>query len=152
MTWHLAQLNLGRFSYPLDAPEMAEFVEALDRINALADASPGFVWRLQGDEGESSSYLEVPGTTDPLLASNLSVWTDYGSLRDFMYRTDHASYLRRRDEWFERDKVAMTVGWWISAGSLPTLDDAVRRLDHLRDHGPSDEGFPLTRTIPDPPA
>jgi len=149
--WHLAQLNLGVFKLPLDAPEMAPFVDALDRINGLADESPGFVWRLQGDDGEPSSYVEVPGADDPLLASNLSVWTDLESLRAFMYRTDHASYLRRRAEWFEREQTPMIVAWWIPAGTLPTLADAIRRLDHLRAHGPSDEGFPLGRTIPDPP-
>lgn len=149
--WHLAQLNLGLFTYPLDAPEMEPFVAALDRINAIADASPGFVWRLQGDDGEPSSYVDVPGATDPLLASNLSVWTDLEALRTFMYRTDHASYLRRRTEWFDREHEPMTVAWWIPAGTLPTLDDAVRRLDHMRSNGPSDEGFPLTRSIPAPP-
>lgn len=152
VTWHLAQLNLGLFKAPLDAPEMQPFVAALDRINEIADASPGFVWRLKGDDGEPSSYVEVPGANDPLLASNLSVWTNLESLRDFMYRTDHASYLRRRAEWFDREKQPMTVAWWISAGTLPTLADAVRRLDHLREHGESDEGFHLSRTVPPPPA
>ena len=92
-SWHFAQLNLGLFKHPLDAPEMAPFVNALDRINAIADESPGFVWRLKGDDGEPSSYVEVPGATDPMIASNLSVWTDYESFRSFMYRTDHAAYM-----------------------------------------------------------
>ena len=149
--WHLAQLNLGLFKAPLDAPEMQPFVEALDRINALAESSPGFVWRLTDDEGASSSFVEVPGADDPLWAPNLSVWTGIDALRDFMYRTDHANYLRRRAEWFQRPDEAITVGWWIPAGTVPTLDDAVRRLEHLRAHGPSDEGFPLTRSVPPPP-
>jgi len=150
-TWHLAQLNLGIFNAPLDAPEMQEFVQSLDRINAIADASPGFVWRMTDADGGPSSNVEVPGADDPLLASNLSVWTGIDSLRDFMYRSDHASYLRRRDEWFERDHQPMTVGWWIPAGTLPTLEDALQRLEMLRTDGPSDQAFPLRRTIPDPP-
>ena len=149
--WHLAQLNLGVFRAPLDAPEMAPFAMALDRINAIADESPGFVWRLKDDDGGPSSNVEVPGADDPLLASNLSVWTDYESLREFMYRTDHAAYLRRRAEWFEREATPMTVGWWIPAGTIPTLAEALERLERLRTDGPSGEAFALTRTIPDPP-
>lgn len=150
--WHLAQLNLGIFKYPLDAPEMDPFVMALDRINAIADASPGFVWRLTDDDGGPSSNVEVPGAEDPLLASNLSVWTDYESLRQFMYRSDHGSYMRRRAEWFEKHDEAMTIGWWIPAGEVPTLEDAVRRLEYFRSNGPSDEAFALNRReIPDPP-
>ncbi|MEM9464553.1 MAG: DUF3291 domain-containing protein [Actinomycetota bacterium] len=150
--WHLAQLNLGVFKAPLDAPEMAPFAAALDRINAIADESPGFVWRLTDDDGGPSSNVEVPGSDDPLLASNLSVWRDYDSLREFMYRTDHASYLRRRAEWFERESIPMVVGWWVPAGTVPTLDEALDRLEHLRREGPSAAAFPLTRTIPDPPS
>ncbi|MEO0493370.1 MAG: DUF3291 domain-containing protein [Actinomycetota bacterium] len=149
--WHLAQLNLGVFVAPLDAPEMAPFANALDRINAIADDSPGFVWRLTDDDGGPSSNVEVPGATDELLASNLSVWTDYESLREFMFRTDHAAYLRRRREWFVPESEPMVVGWWIPAGTLPTLEDAIERLEMLRRDGPSAEAFPLRRTIPDPP-
>lgn len=147
---HLAQLNLGRFRLPLDHPEMADFANALDRINAIADASPGFVWRLTDDDGGPSSNVAVPGATDPLIASNLSVWTDLESLREFMYRTDHGSYLRRRREWFEHDAEAMTVLWWIPAGHIPTLDEALERLDDLREHGPSERAWPLRRTMPPP--
>ena len=148
--WHLAQLNLGRFRAPLDSPEMAPFAGALDRINAIADASPGFVWRLTDDDGRPSSYVEVPGVDDPMVASNLSVWTDAESLRAFMYRTDHAAYLRRRAEWFAHVDEAMTVGWWIPAGTLPTLAEGVERLEHLRRHGPTPRAFTLGRPSPPP--
>jgi uncharacterized glyoxalase superfamily protein PhnB len=150
--WHLAQLNLGVFKAPLDSPEMQPFAAALDRINTLADTAPGFVWRLTSDDGAPSSFVEVPGADDPLLASNLSVWSDLESLRNFMYRTDHAAYLRRRREWFVHERRPMTVAWWIRAGTIPTLEDAMRRLEHLREHGPSDVGFPLGRTVPPPPS
>ncbi len=149
--WHLAQLNLGLFTAPLDAPEMAQFVAGLDRINTLAENSPGFVWRLTDDAGAPSSYVDVPGADDPLMASNLTVWENLESLWDFMYRTDHVSYLRRRAEWFQHVDVAMTVAWWTPAGTLPTLAEAVDRLEHFRTHGPTDIGFPLGKTIPDPP-
>lgn len=149
--WHLAQLNLGLFSAPLDAPEMQPFVAGLDRINAIAEESPGFVWRLTGDDGAPSSYVEVPGADDPLIASNLSVWTSLEALRDFMYKSDHVSYLRRKKEWFQHVDVPMSVGWWIPAGTLPTLEEALERLDQLRADGPSNDAFPLGRTIPPAP-
>jgi len=151
-TWHLAQLNLGVFKAPLESPEMQPFVNALERINAIADASPGFVWRMTDEDGGPSSYVDVPGADDPLLASNLSVWTDLESLRTFMYKTDHASYLRRRVEWFDSHSEAMTVAWWIPAGERPTLTEAVQRLEDLRENGPTDKAFPLTKKIPNPPA
>ncbi len=145
MDFHLAQLNLGLFKAPLDAEEMAEFVAALDPINAIAESSPGFVWRLTDESGGPSSFVEVPGRTGSLWAPNLSVWTDLESLKHFMYKSGHASYLRRRSEWFDKPDTPINVLWWIPAGETPTLADAVRRLDHLTEHGPSDEGWPLTQ-------
>ncbi len=147
---HLAQLNLGLFRAPLDAAEMAEFVAALGPINAIAESSPGFVWRLKDDSGASSSYLEVPGRADPLWAPNMSVWEDFDSLKHFMYKSGHASYLRRRAEWFQKPDRPINVLWWRPAGEIPTLVDAVRRLDHLTDHGPSEQGWSLTKTFPPP--
>ena len=150
-THHLAQLNLGLFRARLDADEMAEFAAALEPINALAEASAGFVWRLTGDDGASSSYVEVPGADDPLMAPNLSVWEDLESLRHFMYKSGHAIYLRRRGEWFQKQDGPINVLWWLPAGEIPTLEDAVQRLHDLRDHGPSERGWPLTQPF-DPPA
>lgn len=149
--WHLAQLNLGLFKAPLDDPEMAPFAAGFDRINALAEASPGFVWRLTDDDGNSSSFVDVPGSLDPLTAPNLSVWVDLESLWNFMYRTDHVSYLRRRSEWFRHSDRPMTVGWWQRAGTVPTLAEAVDRLEHFQEFGATDIGFALGKTIPDPP-
>ena len=94
--YHLAQLNLGLFRAPLDDAAMGEFAAALDPINAIAEASAGFVWRLKADDGGSSSFVDVPGRADPLWAPNMSVWEDLDSLRHFMYKSGHASYLRRR--------------------------------------------------------
>jgi Domain of unknown function (DUF3291) len=149
-TYHLAQLNLGLLRAPLDTDEMAEFRAALDPINAIAEATPGFVWRLQDDAGQSSTHLEVPGATDPLWAPNMSVWESLESLQHFMYKSGHASYLRRRAEWFQRPEGLINVLWWLPAGEIPTLDDGVRRLRHLEANGPSDEGWDLRRRL-DPP-
>jgi uncharacterized glyoxalase superfamily protein PhnB len=148
--WHLAQINLGLFQAPLDSPEMADFAAGLDRINDLADQAPGFVWRLKDDAGGPSSNVAVPGTDDPLLACNLTVWEDMESLRDFMYRTDHVSYLRRRADWFQHVDEAMVAGWWVPAGTVPTLEEGMERLQSLRDNGPSDYAFALNRPLPAP--
>ncbi len=147
---HLAQLNLGLFRAPLDDAAMAEFAAALDPINAIAEASSGFIWRLKSDDGASSSYVDVPGREDPLWAPNLSVWEDLESLKHFMYKSGHASYLRRRSEWFQKPDGPINVLWWIPAGEVPTLEDAVKRLDYLSDNGPSEYGWPLTRPYPAP--
>jgi len=149
-TYHLAQLNLGLFKAPLDDAQMAEFAAALDPINALAEATPGFIWRLKDEAGGSSSFVDVPGTDNPLWAPNMSVWRDLDSLKHFMYKSGHASYLRRRTEWFQVPDRPINVLWWIPAGEIPTLDDAVKRLDHLAKHGPTDQGWPLTKPL-DPP-
>lgn len=142
---HLAQINVGRLWHPLDAPETAEFVEALDRINAMAEASAGFVWRLTDDDGGSSSYVEVPGLDDPLDIVNYSIWEGVEPLKAFMYQTDHVGFLRRRTEWFQPLDVAVTACWWIPAGTTPGVDEAYRRLEHLRAEGPSPTAWPLTK-------
>jgi len=149
-SWHLAQLNLGLFKAELDRPEMQDFVNGLDRINALAEASPGFVWRLTDGDGGSSSYVDVPGAVDPLMAPNLSVWTSVDALRDFMYETDHVSYLRRRSEWFQRQDGPISVMWWIPAGTIPTLVDAVHRLNLLKENGPSQDAWTFRNQFPPP--
>jgi hypothetical protein len=149
-TYHLAQLNLGLFRHPLDADEMAEFAAALEPINAIAEATPGFVWRLTGDDGAPSSFVDVPGADDPLWAPNMSVWEDLESLKHFMYKSGHASYLRRRAEWFQKPDRPINVLWWLPAGEIPALEDAIARLDHLAEHGPSERGWPLTKPMPHP--
>jgi Domain of unknown function (DUF3291) len=148
--YHLAQLNLGLFIAPLDASEMAEFRLALDPINALAESTPGFVWRLKDESGGSSSYVDVPGSDDPLLAPNMSVWESLEALKHFMYKSGHASYLRRRAEWFQRQDGLINVLWWIPVGEIPTLADAIRRLGHLEAHGPSQVGFGLNEILEPP--
>lgn len=148
--YHLAQLNLGLFKAPLDAAEMAEFAAALGPINAIAEATPGFIWRLKGDDGAPSSFVEVPGADDPLWAPNMSVWRDLDSLKHFMYKSGHASYLRRRTEWFQVPTRPINVLWWLPAGELPTLEDALKRLDYLSEHGPSDHGWSLKKPIDQP--
>jgi hypothetical protein len=136
---HLAQINISRLLAPIDAPETADFVAALDPVNARADRAPGFVWRLQTDEGNATS---VRAFDDPLVIVNLSVWESIESLEAFAYRDDgHLAVLRRRREWFERHVESYTTLWWIPAGTTPTVAEATSRLAELRANGPTRRAF-----------
>ena len=138
---HLAQVNVARLRAPEGSPVVAEFFAAVESINALAESSPGFVWRLAGDAGHT-----IPaGSEDDLLIINLSVWEDYPSLHAFVYRTQHNHFLRRRQEWFEPMPDAHTALWWVPEGTHPTVEEALARLDHLRTHGPTPHAFSLLR-------
>jgi len=147
--WHLAQLNIARAIAPLDAPPLADFVAALDRVNALAEASDGFVWRLIGDGGDATS-VRVDG--DPDVIVNLTVWQSVEALFDFTYKSGHIEIMRRRREWFEAAAAPYLVLWWVPAGHVPTLDEALARLAHLRGHGPTAHAFTFKRRFPAPDA
>jgi hypothetical protein len=143
--WHVAQLNVARATAPLDSPALAEFMAALDGVNALADAAPGFVWRLQSDSGNAT---DVRLWGDPLLIANMSVWSSIDALFDFVYRTAHNAVMIRRREWFERPAEAHQVLWWIPAGHTPQLGEGLERLAHLRAHGPSAHAFTFKQRFP----
>lgn len=139
MAWHLAQVNIGRFIRPVDDPANADFVNALDQVNALAEASPGFVWRLTGDGNNATDIKPFPD--DPNMAINMSVWESVDALAAFVYRNmDHRGVMRRRREWFEEMNVYMAL-WWVPAGTLPTIKDAKARLALLEKLGPTAEAF-----------
>ena len=134
----IAQLNVGRTVAPIDDPRMADFVAWLDGINALAESSPGFVWRLQGDNGNAT---ELKVTDDPRFIINLTMWESVDDLFAFTYRSTHTSVFARRYEWFERWDGPNVVLWWQATGTVPTADEALGRLRHLAEHGPSEAGF-----------
>ena len=136
-SYHLAQLNIAKMKYPAEAPEMADFMNNLDRINALAEKSPGFIWRLQTEEGDATN-IDFFG---PDILVNMSVWQDSESLHDYVYRTSHAQIMSRRIEWFERFEDSYTVLWWISAGDIPALEEANEKLELLRAQGPTADAF-----------
>ncbi|MEL6187003.1 MAG: DUF3291 domain-containing protein [Myxococcota bacterium] len=133
----LAQLNIALMNAPLDAPEMADFVANLDRINALAEAAPGFIWRLQSEGGDATAFRPFG---DEVLV-NLSKWRDVDALRAYVYDTAHAEIMRRRREWFERMKKAHMVLWWVPSDHRPDLAEAAERLDALRRDGPTPKAF-----------
>ena len=135
---HLAELNVARLLQPLEAPETAEFVAALAPVNALADAAPGFVWRLQAAGGDATS---IRVGDDALVIVNLSVWASLDALRAFVYRSDHRMVLRRKRDWFGPWGGPHLVLFWVPEGEPPTLDEALDRLARLAEEGPTAEAF-----------
>lgn len=135
--FELAQLNVARMREPLESPLMADFVANLERINALAESSAGFIWRLQTDEGDATALRPLG---DDMLV-NLSVWKDVESLRQFVYVSAHVEILRRRQEWFERMQQSAFVLWWVPRGHRPDVFEAKDRLDHLHANGPTATAF-----------
>lgn len=144
--YELAQLNIAELTAPLDSPDLKDFVDNLDRINGLADAAPGFVWRLQTDDGDATALQPLGEGT----IVNLSVWQDIASLHNYVYRTAHVEIMRRRREWFARMRDAYLVLWWIDAGRRPTPEEAIARLEQLRTNGPTPEAFTFKHPYPVP--
>jgi hypothetical protein len=145
--YRLAQLNIGRMLAPLDSPVMAEFMGRLDEINALADAAPGFVWRLQDDAGNATSLRPYD---DEWVIVNLSVWESAEQLKAFTYQTAHADVMRKRRQWFEAHTEMYFVMWWIPAGHIPDAVEARARLDYLQTHGESEHAFTFKQLYPAP--
>jgi hypothetical protein len=135
---HLAQLNVGRLRAPLDDPMIEDFRTNLDPVNALAEASPGYVWRLQDDAGNATN---IKVFDDDLEIVNLTVWESIEALADFTYRSGHVELLRRRREFFEAPREPILCLWWIAEGTIPTVDEAITRLAQLRTHGPTPTAF-----------
>ncbi len=145
---HLAQANIARMLAPLDDPVMAEFVAWLEPVNALADASPGFVWRLQTEDGDATA---IRAFADPLILFNLSVWESVEALEAYVYRSDHVHALRQRKQWFRPAVDPQVVLWWVRAGQPQSIDEAKKRLDLLRERGPTAEAFTFTQRFAPPP-
>ena len=145
ITHHIAQVNIARMRAPLDDPLMAGFVARLAEINALADRSPGFVWRLQTEEGDAT-YLRPYG--DDRILFNLSVWKSVESLKDYVYRTAHGEVMRQRRQWFEKFGGMYMALWWVKAGHIPSVAEAKQRLECLQKHGETAQAFTFKRTFP----
>jgi heme-degrading monooxygenase HmoA len=136
--FQLAQVNIARARGEMTDPVMAEFVARLPELNALADQSPGFVWRLQTEDGDATA---VRPYEDTRILINLSVWADLAALRTYVYRSSHAAIMRRRREWFERfDRIYVAL-WWVPAGHRPSVAEAVARLARLEQQGPTAFSF-----------
>ena len=142
---HIAQFNIGRMLGALDGPVMRGFVERLDEINAIADGTPGFVWRLQTDAG-NATYLRP--YDDDMIIVNMSVWDSVEDLRNFVFNGKHSELLRQRREWFEKLEKPITVLWWVPSGHIPSIDEAKKRLEHLQEHGPTPFAFSWRTSFP----
>ena len=144
----LAQLNIARMLAPtIDHPIMAEFVAQLDTINALAEQSDGFVWRLTGDGNDATDLRPFD---DERIIVNLSVWESLEKLQAFVFNSTHTGVMKDRRKWFEKSEQMTTVLWWIPAGHEPTVDEAKERLEHLNTHGPGPTAFTFRQSWPEP--
>ncbi len=147
--WHIAQMNVGTLLHPTDDPRIAEFMGALDQVNAMADAAPGFVWRLQSDQGNAT---DIKVSDDPLFIVNMSVWRSVEALFEFVYRTSHRDVMAKRRNWFTRPADAYQVLWWVAAGTIPTVEQGLQRLRWLDRNGASPHAFDFRNKYPSPDA
>jgi hypothetical protein len=145
--YHVAQVNIARLLAPLDDPSIADFVALLAPVNALADASPGFVWRFQTEAGDATNLRAYD---DDLIIVNFSVWESINALKDFAYKGSHSDVMRKRRKWFEKMAEQSMALWWIPAGHIPTWSEAQTRLDSLRLHGETPFAFTFRTPFPPP--
>ena len=145
--YHLAQVNIGRVRAPLEDPIMEGFRNQLAPINALADRSPGFVWRLQTEDGNA---MAIRPYADERMAINMSVWESLEALQQFVYQSEHVAPLRDRKQWFEPIEGPILALWWIPAGHVPTVGEAQERLRWLKERGPSADAFTFRTPFPPP--
>jgi len=145
--YHLAQINIGRLIAPIDDPRIAEFVNQLEPINALADRAPGFVWRLQS---ALSNATDIAYNDDPTMFVNMSVWECLEALRHYVYRSDHIRVLRDRAKWFEKLDKPIYCLWWVPAGHTPTVAEGRERMEHYQKHGPTPFSFCFSQHCPEP--
>ena len=135
---HLAQLNIAKAKYDIDAPEIKEFVDNLEPINYIAESSDGFIWRLKDEGGDATN---IQAFDDPNMLVNMSVWESVDTLKNFMFRTHHRDFLRRKKEWFHSLSEDSYVLWWIPIGHTPTIEEAIEKLTFLRKYGDTPQAF-----------
>jgi hypothetical protein len=131
MKFELAQINIAKMIAPMDSPVMADFVASLDPINALAEKSEGFIWRLVGDGNDATS---IKIYDDDYLIVNMSVWKDLESLFKFVYQSSHTEIFKRKKEWFEKMPAMHMALWYVPEGHEPTVAEAVSRMNYIRTH------------------
>ena len=150
----LAQVNVSRLLAPLGSPVLAEFMAALDEVNAEGDAAPGFRWRLQTEDGNATAVRAFGwdvGDSHGVIV-NLTTWASVQALGDFTFSGRHLQVMRRRRQWFQHPVEAMTALWWVPAGHRPSTGEAEVRVRHLREHGPTPQAFTFRTPFPSPTA
>ena len=145
--FHLAQVNIAKAKGPMDSPVMKGFVDQLDYINDLADNSPGFVWRLQTEEGDAT---DISVFDDELIIINMSVWQSHEDLKRYVYSGEHLTVLKQKKDWFDKLPGSHLALWWIPAGAIPTVTDARQALERLNAQGPTEQSFTFASPYPAP--
>ncbi|AFT69494.1 hypothetical protein B5T_01211 [Alloalcanivorax dieselolei B5] len=144
--YHIAQLNIATLLAPIDSPQLSDFIANLDRINALAEGSPGFIWRLQTEQGDATG-IDYFGS-DKIV--NLSLWNSVEELHNYVYRSAHVEIMRRKKEWFHKMGEAYMVLWWVPVGHTPSIEEAAKKLNILRETGPTAEAFTFKKAFSAP--
>ncbi|MFT5258371.1 MAG: hypothetical protein ACI9J2_000741 [Saprospiraceae bacterium] len=145
--YHLSQINIALAHDSMESETMSSFVERLDEINALADQSPGFIWRLQTDEGDATAIVAFE---DPLIIVNMSVWKNMEVLQNYVYKSIHVDLLRNKRAWFSKMKNAHQVLWWVPEGHTPSVEEGKERLTLLNTNGPNKEAFTFAQSYSEP--
>ncbi len=145
MEYHLAQINIAKLLKPIDHPQIADFVNQLDEINALAEQHKGFIWRLKDDE--SNDATSINPFKEPDMIVNMSVWENVDSLKEYVYDSGHVNVFIRRKEWFEKPTKAHMALWWIEKGKLPTVEEGKQRIEYLQEHGNSKHAFTFREIV-----
>ena len=146
-SFHIAQVNVAQAKADMESELMRGFVSRLDEINALADRVDGFIWRLQEDSGSATAIRVFD---DPLLLINMSVWADLEALKHYVYKSLHVELIKDREAWFNKMGESHQALWWIPAGHIPSTEEAQKKLEYIRKHGPSAEAFTFARPYPTP--
>lgn len=144
--YYLAQVNTATLRAPLHDPQMTDFVAQIRAINAVADADPGFVWRLRSEGGEDATSIRA--FDDERILITLTVWKSLEALSNYVYRSAHAGVMRDRRRWFEKADQPILALWWIPVGHLPSVEEAKERLEHLRCHGSTPYAFSFSKPFP----
>ncbi|MEB8433587.1 DUF3291 domain-containing protein [Cocleimonas sp. KMM 6892] len=147
ISYHIAQINIAQAKADKDSEIMSGFISRLDEIHTLADNAPGFIWRLETEDGDDGS---VSVFNDPLLLINMSVWRDIDSLRAFVYKSIHIELLQDRDAWFDKMGEMHQTLWWVPAGHIPTIQEGKDKLDQIREFGPTAKAFTFGKKFPSP--
>lgn len=145
--YHIAQINIAKAKAPMESEVMKGFVDRLDEINGLADMSPGFVWRLQTEDGDATS---IQAFDDPMLIVNMSVWENIESLRQFVYKSTHVELIRDREAWFNKIASVHQALWWVAVGHVPDVNEGKEKLQILDSRGPCEESFTFAKNFPHP--
>ena len=134
----LAHINIGMLKAPIDDPMITDFAKNLDKINAIAEAAPGFIWRLKDENNNATSFNPY---NNELIVVNISVWVNLKALKDYAYHTDHMAFFKRRHEWFKPMDQAHMCLWWTELEAMPDAEEGKRRLDYYWDNGPTQFAF-----------